>query len=43
MTLAFTYRLMVWNMTPENAALIGGMEWTGGGLTMTRRVMMEAE
>lgn len=42
-TLAFTYRLMVWNMTPENAALIGGMEWTGGGLTMSRRVMLAAE
>lgn len=40
---SFTYRLMVWNMTPEHAALIGGMEWSGGGVTVTRRVMMEAQ
>ncbi|NMA96877.1 MAG: hypothetical protein GX970_02010 [Phyllobacteriaceae bacterium] len=41
--ISFTYRLMVWNMTPERAALIGGMEWSGGGVTVTRRVMMEAQ
>ncbi|NPD17177.1 hypothetical protein HOY34_18460 [Xinfangfangia sp. D13-10-4-6] len=40
---SFTYRLMVWNMTPDHAALIGGMEWSGGGVTVTRRVMMEAQ
>ena len=41
--LTFTYRLMVWNMTPDRVALIGGMEWAGGGLNMRRRVMMEAQ
>ncbi|MCI2398436.1 hypothetical protein [Aliiroseovarius subalbicans] len=41
--ITFTYRLIAWSLGDNGAEMVGALQWSGGGISQKRVVMMTAQ